>query len=247
MSAILTAAANLLELGTTTLTAGTAEAAYPLYRLYDRRPTLEFRGTAAATTTIHVDQGAAGAQAVDRLMVSPGHNLAGVTLDCQWSENNADWTPATAQWTGAAGLIEKTWAALTKRYWRFTATSPAAAPRITELFLTSTATWARNPSRPTGDEDDIHNVIADETASGADRFIVMGADKRQRNYDLPNILAAQAAQLHALNTAWGGAKPFWICDHNAVWIFVRLASPVRIREIRGGGFSAELRVVEVIG
>ena len=246
MATIQTAHINLLELGTTTLSTGAAAAGYPLYRLYDRDLGRLFIGSAATTTVVKVDQGAGGTQAVDRLLIPSGHNLAGVTLDIEWSTDDASWTAATAQWTGAAGDIDKSWSALTKRYWRFTMTSPAAAPQVGELWLTETTTWARNPSRPGGPQESIHNVTVAVTAEGRVRFEVNGPSLRQRNYTLRNISSAQRVQYEALWTAFGGSKPFWlVSDHEGNAIYGRFVAQPQLSEVAPGVFNATLAFLEV--
>lgn len=245
MATVLTAHVNLFADGTTTLKAGSAAAGYPLYRVHDRDPGRMFVGSAAATTIIHVDQGAGGTQAIDRLLVASGHNLAGVTLDVEWSTDDASWTAATTQWTGAAGVIDKSWSALTKRYWRFTITSPAAAPQIGELTLTSTTTWTRNPQRPGGPQEKIHNVTVALSAEGRPRFEVNGSSLRQRGYLLTSIGSTQRAQFEALWDAWAGAKPFWCYDHEGAWIFVRFLAQPQLSERAVGYFDARCELLEV--
>lgn len=245
MATISTAHLNLFEIGTTTLSAGTETTGYPVYRVHDRDQGRLFVATTAETTIVHVDQGAAGAQAVDRLIISSGHNLAGVTLDIEWSDDDAAWTAATTQWTGAAGDINKSWTAITHRYWKFTATSPAAAVQIGEIFLTETTTWARNPSRPGGPQELLHNVTVAITAEGRVRFEVNGPSLRQRNYTLQNISSTQRTQYEALWTAYAGSKPFWLYDHEANWIFGRFVAQPQIAEVNAGVFNATMAFLEV--
>jgi hypothetical protein len=66
---------NILESSTVSLTAGTEDNNYPLYRIYDRNIGRKFKPTLAETIEIKIDQGASDNQIVDRLFIA-GHNLA---------------------------------------------------------------------------------------------------------------------------------------------------------------------------
>jgi hypothetical protein len=236
---------NLLEWGTVSLQAGTADDSYPLTRLYDRNIGREFRTTAAVTTAIQIDQGSSGSGSIDRLLVPSGHNLNGMTLDVRYSDNGSAWSYAS-QWTGAAGLINQSWVTAVHRYWRFVITSPASIPRIPELFFTSTQAWTRNPSRPSGDIDPAFNVKREETAGGQSRFLVMGAARRHRAYRVERCSASMATSILTLNDYWAGSSPFWFCDPDGNWIFGELLSPIRMREVSYGVYSFEFDFQEVL-
>ncbi|MBI5634854.1 MAG: hypothetical protein HZA15_15410 [Nitrospirae bacterium] len=238
---------NILETSTVTIGAGSASASYPLYRLSDRNIGRLFKAGAAETLKIKIDQWASPLP-VDRLLIPSGHNLSGMTSDVEWSTDDISYTPAITQWAGAAGLINKEYAAaLTKRYWQFTLTNPAAVPQFAELFLTSTYTWERNPSRPAGPFDDEHNTENIEYRSGGDGFAVYGPAKRVRNYLMPSCGAAQLANILALNAAWAGSKPFWLCDENGVWIYGKLTKKIETKEIAAGAYSFDFNFKEVLG
>jgi hypothetical protein len=245
MALIKTAHVNMLEAATVTLTAGTAATGYPLYRLYDRDIGRPFVGSAAATTTVHVDQGAGGTQAVDRLLIPDGHNLAGVDLDLEHSPDNSTWTPALAGWTGVAGDINKEWASIVRRYWRFTATSPAAAPSLAELWLTATDTWTREAARPGGAQEPVHNVTVAVTATARVRFEVNGPSLAQGNFSLTRMPTAQKDQLLVLWASWAGSKPFWVCDPWGAWLYVRPVSALNLREVGAGVWDASFAYLEV--
>jgi hypothetical protein len=247
MSNILTCAVNLLEASTVTLTTGAAAPGYPLYRIKDRDIGRVFAGSAAVTTTIKIDQGAAGAQAVDRLFIPAGHNLSGVWLGIAYSSDDSSYTNAVTAgaWASSAADILKSWTSLVRRYWRFTITTPAAAPYFAELFISPTESWARNPQRPGGDEEDVHNVTVLRSSPGRPRYAVNGPSRRQRHYTLKNIGSAQRTQLKALWSEWRGGKPFWLCDHEGVWIYGEITAPLRLRETGAGTWGATLDFLEV--
>lgn len=246
MSAIITAYRNLLESATVTLTAGTEDISYPLYRLYDRHIGRPFKTTAAVTTDIRIDQGAAGSTAIDRLLIPAGHNLAGAKLDILHSTDNITYTAAVTQWTAAAGVIDKAWSPLTKRYWKFRITTPAATPSIPELFLTSSYAWERQPVRPTSPMDTEFNAISETTSSGAERFLIMGLPRRKRVYGVPRFGAAMQAQMRALYDAWAGAYPFWLCDHEGSWIYGALSAPMQLVEHGPGIYGGTVEFIEVL-
>jgi hypothetical protein len=129
-------------------------------------------------------------------------------------------------------------------WWKFIVLSPSVTPELTELFLTDAYQWSRNPSRPTGPLDQEHNVRADQDAAGRMRYVEFGDPKELRSYSLPNIDEAQKDELVALNNTWLGKKPFYLKDHEGVWIFGRLASRIDLTEILNERYSAVFDFIE---
>lgn len=239
---------NILESGAVTLAAGTAHASFPLYRLHDRNIGRVFKTTAAVTTEVLVDQGASGNLAVDQLLIPPGHNLDGETLDIKYSDNDSDYYEAVSQWVqSGSGLIDKSWSSITHRYWKFIVTSPSNAPEIPELFLTSTYEWERDASkRDSGPYDPEFNVLAEQTAAGHNRFLVRGSAKKRRRYHAPNVGETQKDNLVTMNDAWAGAVPFWLKDHEGVWIYGRLRAPIALKPVTYQRYSFDFDFVEVL-
>lgn len=236
---------NILESATVTLSAGAADADYPLWRLYDRNVGRMFKAQAAVTLTVKADQGA-NVLPADRLLIPGGHNLSGMVLDIKWSDDDVTYTAAVAQWVGAAGNIDQSWGSLSKQYWKFIITSPGVIPYLHELFLTSTYTWEKNPARPTGELDTIFNVERLLSAGGQVRYLDHGAAKRQRSYHMPRCGEAQKTNIEALNAAWAGYKPFWLYDHNGILIFGELRKPIALKEIGYQTYSFDFDFIEVI-
>jgi hypothetical protein len=185
-------------------------------------------------------------EVADRLLIPSGHNLSGETLDLKWSHDGVNYFTAVAQWTGAAGHMNKSWTSNSPRYWKFIVTDPTSAPQLAELFLTSTYEWVRNPARPAGPLDDIFNVEHGQTASGQDRFLVHGDEKRQRVYHLPRCGETQKDNTIALNDAWAGSKPFWLEDHGGNWIYGRLRRPLNLKEVAHQSYSFDFDFLEVL-
>ncbi len=237
---------NILETSSVTLAQGAVNASYPLYRLWDRDIGRMFEAAAAATIEVRIDQGAVPA-GVDRLFIPGGHNLSGVALDLQHSDDDVTYTSIGAWAQADANLIVKSFTTAAHRYWKFIAANPAFAPQMAELFLTSTYTWEKLPGRPGGPFEDVFNVKSDVTASGLDRFLIFGNSKRQRIYKVVNAGAAQQANALALNAVWSGAMPFWLYDHEGNWIFGKLAKPLNLKETGAGKFEFDFNFLEVLG
>jgi hypothetical protein len=221
---------NILETSTVYLQTGSAQAAYPLWRLYDRDIGRIFAAAAASTLVVQVDQGASGNIAVDSLFIPAGHNLSGLALSLAYSADNSAYTNAVTAWTQADALdIIKTWTAITRRYWRFSITSPAKIPQFAELFLSSVYTWETNPLLPKGAYDPVFNVAVKTTAAGQDRFLIQGAAKRRRSYTV-SCDETQAENISAFYDAYAGYKPFWLRDDDGIWIYGRLSGELQLTE-----------------
>jgi hypothetical protein len=245
---------NLLETSTISLTTGTAEAAFPLFRLRDRFNDDIFKTTAAETTTVHIDQGADNNIAADRLFIPAGHNLGGTpppgeTLKIQYSDNNADWFDAVAPWVQSGDeLINKSWTSITHRYWRFIVDSPAVKPEFSELFLTQTYTLERDFNQATGNLDDIFNSQNVITAAGHDRFVIRGIRRRQFNYRKDHgVTEAMRTSIETFNENWAGAYPFWFEAETDLWVFGKLTTRINLQEKTENIYRIEFNFLEVLG
>jgi len=237
---------NILETSNVSLSAGTEDPDYPLYRLYDRDIGKIFSPTQAETIEIKIDQGSSPL-AVDRLLIPAGHNLDGMTLDIKYSDDDINYSPAVSSWVQSGnGIIEKNWGSAIHTYWKFIITSPSGIPQISELFLTQTYEWERNPARPAGPFEDRFNVERDETAGGNVRYLVHGDPRKYRYYHVPRCTQAQRANIESLYRAWAGSKPFWLCDHEGNWIYGELLRPIELREEGAGKFSFIFEFLEVL-
>lgn len=240
------ASKNILESSSVSLGAGVEDPSYPLYRLYDRAAGRAFRPAGAGAVEIIIDQGSDAPLPVDRMFIPPGHNLDGMTLGIEHSEDGATYTYAISPWPAASGLIEKSWTPLARRYWKFTIESGSTLPELSELFITQTYEWEKDPPRPAGPFDPEFNVEHSQTASGADRFLVSGQRKRRRRYSMPACNKAQKDNIEAVFSDWAGSRPFWLCDHEGNWMFGRLAGPLNLREVAHQTYSFDFDFVEVL-
>jgi len=237
---------NILDTSTVSLSAGAEDPSYPLYRIYDRDVGRPFKASAAATLEIKIDQGPYP-DSVDRLLIPSGHNLNGMTLGIKHSDDDLTYSDAVTQWVqSGTGLIEKSWNQTTARYWKFIITAPASIPGMAELFLTGTYEWQRLPARPAGPFEDVFNAESDASANGMERFLIHGNPKRQRVYRMANAGSVQKANILDLNSAWQGAKPFWLEDHEGNWIYGKLRKPIELKEEGYGRYSFEFDFLEVL-
>ncbi len=215
---------NILE--NSTLTVTTESASFPKYRLADRDIGKLFKGTAFASPfAIKADQGATTIYEVDRLIIPVGHNLSGLACSLRYSTDNfsADDHEAVGWTQGDALLIDKSFTAATKRYWKLNVTAPATIVEMPELFLGKNYIFAANPLWGAR-EIRRRNVVADTTRAGYDRDVKFGESKRARAYELKDILAAQKAELEALEALCEGVKGFYLDDHTGTVIFGKLLS-----------------------
>ncbi len=237
---------NILEISTVTLATGTEDPTYPLYRTYDRDVGLQFRPTAAVTTTIKIDQGSAPI-AIDRLIVPAYHNLSGVGLSWKASDADSGYADVLASWTqGDNLLINKSAAAsLTHRYQKFTIASPSAIPYISELFIGATYEFEVNPVLPKGAYEPLFNVDRSERFDGKPRYWVKGSARRQRHYNVKNADPVQSANFMTFYAAWAGSKPFWLRDDTGIWIFGELTAVADMQDDEFGT-SFSLSFLEVL-
>jgi hypothetical protein len=202
---------NILEDATVTVNVG-ADTGYPAARLYDRAVSFFWKKTGTAAIEIHIDQGAASILPVDFLAIHR-HNLNGEDITWEYSDNDADWSPAVAAWTQGDNLqiIKTLAAAATHRYWRVTITS-MTDPMIGEVWMGTrlVVTVLANPS-PAGGQ--VPNRQRNRTIGGVTRTTNFGPAVWQFSY----AAALSAAQL----TAWQAAMddlddyclPFYVTDH----------------------------------
>lgn len=244
MSKIITYNKNILEDGTVTVSPA-ENASYPAYRLYDRLLGRLFKfGSAINPSTIHVDQGTAPIE-IDTLIMPTGHNLTGLTLTLEYSDNNSAWTTAKSWSQSGNTQIEQSFTASTHRYWRLSIASPSTAPQIGELFLTKSYTWDRNPDELDRKIYPIFNVQRIEDASGIPRFYKAGESKRNYEYVLSKISSTHRTAIVSLNTEWAGKNPFWMKDPDSTLIFGELVAPLDF-SLSGDFADVSFKFLEVL-
>lgn len=203
---------NILETGTVTVT--TENTSFPKYRLYDRDIGLLFKGTAFASPfAIKVNQGASPIYEVDRLIIPAGHNLNGLACSLRYSTDNfgSDDHEAIGWTQGDALLIDKTFTAAIKEYWKLNITAPATIVELPELYLTKAYTFTRNPSWGFA-YGDKRNVVREESLDGHVQKTKWGDPRVHQKYDLTKILDAQKTAMKAWDDHCEGSKSFYIED-----------------------------------
>jgi len=244
---IKTAYINLLETSTVSLASGTERTDRPLRRLYDRKMGVPFSPDGTGLTEVLIDQ-AGSMQPIDRMLIPGGHNLDGMDIDIQYSDDAILFTSTTGgMWTQSGNdLINKSWSPIVKRYWKIVINPVGTAPEIMELFLTSTYTWERDPGRggsgPFGHEFNVERICS---SAGQTRYIIHGDMKRRRRYSVPNAGETQMSNLLDLNYSCGNGMPFWLRDHEGAWIYGELSSPVNTRPVVSGRYSVDFDFLEI--
>lgn len=215
---------NILE--NSTLTVTTENTSFPKYRLYDRDIGKLFKGTAFASPfAIKADQGASPIYEIDRLFIPVGHNLNGLVCSLRYSTDNfaADDNEAVGWTQGDALLIDKTFTAQTKRYWKLNVTAPATIVELPEMFLGKTYTFLTNPLLGAR-QGRRRNVYSDESRSGLDFDAEFGDLKRFRNYEFKDTGSSQETEIEAMETLCRGIKPVWLEDHLGNVFFAKILS-----------------------
>jgi hypothetical protein len=215
---------NILENSTVTVT--TENASFPKYRLYDRDIGKLFKGTAFASPfAIVIDQGATISYEVDRLLIPVGHNFNGLACSLRYSTDNfsSDDHEAVGWTQGDALLIDKTFSAQTKRYWKLNVIAPATIAELPEMFLGKSYTFLTNPLLGAR-QGRRRNVQSDESRSGYDRDVKFGELRRFRNYEFKDTDSSQETELETMETLCEGIKPVWLEDHLGNVFFAKILS-----------------------
>lgn len=228
---------NILETSTVDVT-GDPDTGYPEERLFDRSAALLWKDTVTEAKTFHVDQGAADIKDVDLLYIA-GHNFDGEDLTWEYSDNDADWTPAVTGWTqdGNDPIVKTLSAAATHRYWRVTVTS-MDNPMCGEILMSLGRSF-QVLGKPRPVEQPKGNVKWQESIGGLERSIKLGPERRGWNYELrfnsSTILTSFKAAMEDLDDL---SKPFLLYALNGEYFLARrLADP-------GYEYEAPLRYYE---
>lgn len=247
MSNVIIAYRNILETGTVTVT--TENSSYPAYRLYDRDIGLLFKGTAFANPfAIKVDQGAVISYEVDRLIIPPSHNLNGLACSLRYSNDDfaADDHEAVGWTQGDALVINKSFAAATKQYWKLNVIATATIVEMPEMYLTKAYTFEENVAYAGLVEATKKNVQREESLSGLVQRTKFGEAKRGRSYQLNYIGDAQKANLKVWDSHYDGIKYFYVVDHAGSLIFMELLNDLEFIPAAPGIWSCSLELMEVL-
>jgi hypothetical protein len=238
---------NILENSTVTVT--TENTAFPRYRLYDRDVGKLFKGNSIpANFYITLDQGATTQYEVDRLIIPAGHNLNGLLVKLQYSTDNFSSNIVDASsWTqSGSGLIDKSFTAQTKRYWRLNIAAPASAPQLAEMFLTRAYSLAKGPAYEGLSDAYRRNNERLETRSGRVRSVKFGELRRYRKYVIQNLPASQKTEFESWEELCEGVKSVYITDHNSETYFCEILNEIQFRPVSSSLWGVDLDLLEVL-
>lgn len=217
---------NLLDAPSIVTVSGEATGK-PKERLFDRDIGLPYQDSASAGTRTDpkVDQGAGGTQAVDTWAIAAGHNLSGAPLSLESSPDDTNWTVRDSLTPSGNGLIFRSIASVTARYWRHQII-PGAAPSMAEFFLTQAVTLASGYLSENGMEQGLlGNVLEHQSRAGYVWEASLGPERWVAKYPLRNLSAADKTAMEALfRTIKAGAKFLWIKDADGVVRWVKWES-----------------------
>jgi hypothetical protein len=235
---------NILETATVTVT--TENSSFPKYRLYDRDKGKLFKGTAFASPFWILINQATTIYEVDRLIIPAGHNLNGLACSLRYSTDNfsSDDHEAVGWTQGDALIINKSFTAQTKQYWKLQVTAPATIVELTEMFLGKDYLFERNVKLDLTEETR-RNMLRQASSSGYARWVKCGEKKEYRAYDL----IAEGAQKTNLESWWSAldsVKPFYIFDHNSDLIFMEMLNELSFIPLSNSFWSTKLELLEVL-
>ncbi len=185
----------------------------------------------ASATREYSITGGISSVSVSALIIAAGHSIGGLAYTLAKSADGSSWTTVSSGTLAAGtGTIVIEFAATTGAHWKLALPDSTDAV-LTEIFLTNIYTFTRNPARPSGALETKYNVETTETYSGSPRYIDRGDARRVREYDFVSAPVAMATEIKSQLDALGGAKDWWLCDHEGAWMFGNLTAPMAPAEV----------------
>ena len=235
---------NRLEDTTSTVTVSVAAATgKPVTRVYDRRKSLQYEGSAAVQTDIDVDLGSSLACSAWAFL---NHNISGFTLEL-FAEDASPPTVSQDSLDPAAADFLRTFTEATKRYWR--ARLPdlgATVPLVGEFFLGVHKTLP-NPSYGQGE---LYRglVERDETRAGYVWKARLGTVRTELALHWNVMTDANWTILKAaFDQAYQSAKPFPMIDHDSnLWFVEFKENSLRRRRLFTGLNEVEATFLQVL-
>ena len=234
-----------------------ADADWPQYRLIDDHPGNLFRFDASGSGRyLDLDRGAAGLEAIDRLLISAGHNLSGETLEVLSSTSGAFAGEETSLGSVVAtsALVDKDLTSSTDRYWRMTI-SGTGQWELPDWWLTRNRTPSRGPDPQYRDREKEPNERTSTTPAGHDFVLQKGSPRRVFEYRWHRVTDTDLDIFDDLRDAIGGgaSAPFWIdsTDDGQTAALVRLVDLLSFEQERAHpsqsvGYEIEMKAREVI-
>ncbi len=178
---------------------------------------------------------------VENGLATTGGTGAGATINI----TGVDATDAVAWTQSGSGLIDKTFTAQTKRYWRSNIASPAAAPELAEMFLTKQVTFIFNPEYggPVGKK---RNVDRTESSAGQAQKIKNGEARRPYKYGWSILETAEKTLFEAWDDHCDGIKNFYLIDTDGNTVFVERLGDLMFVPIGPGQYQTAFDLLEVL-
>lgn len=193
----------------------TLDADFPKAHAIDGRLEAQVKLDAAAggDWTLTVDRGAGSLEAIDRLIIPAGHNLASVAGDLmlEADDNSGFTTPTTLlDFTPAAGLIDQSFTSNTERYVRLKRDNAAVVWQLGELYLTRTRQPTRGPVNAWEDPF-VPNVETFQTLAGVTGSEQFGSPRRTFNMVWRGLSGTDLAVFDELlsRIGYGPGIPFY--------------------------------------
>ncbi len=197
---------------------------FPVDNLIDDRAGSLFKFTSSgADSTIDIDRGAAGLEAVDRLIIPAGHNFTG-TYDLEADDNSGFSSPTAlvtaATWAAAGAQHDISFTANTEQFLRikWLATAQWEVPQIV---------WTRKRTPVVGPNSIFLDRLEDSTLdfskpSGVIASLQLGPDRRRFQYQYRFIESADELVFDAIWLDTKTLNPFWLDpafdDEPVIWV-----------------------------
>lgn len=234
---------NILEKAQITILTGDEDPNYPLYRIYDRDIGRYFRTN--SPTNLKLKLVFSDNILIDRIIIPSGHTLNGTTITIKYIENDIENNILTFSQSDS-NIIDRSFTPINKSQYIIEITNATDKISFTELFLTETYTFERNPVLPFGFLDKVYNVRNEIDIYGRDRFYEYGPPKERREYTLYNVNYSQVMKILELLNETGMKKPFFLYDHNSQIIYGKLIEEPNIKQTAYDRYSLTLKFLEVL-
>lgn len=204
-----------------TLATGTFETDGQKEFLSDGQFTLARITHSGSVVELDVDRGAAGLEAIDRLVIPVGHNLDTIVWNV---ESGSSFPPTTSRGAGTfsgAGIIDESLTSSTDRYWRLNLVG-SVTHEIPQLLFTATVTTSIRGPEPPWIDRVLDGAIRNEKQSGARAILQPAPSRRLFEYSYRAVKNADRTTLRALIAAVGRHQPFILDpafdDEGPVWV-----------------------------
>lgn len=222
----------------------TPDALTPIAYLSDRATQKLYQGTVANTGVSYLYCRPTSGYC-NAVIIPAGHGFAGQTVAASYKPSSPGARVELASVTAAAGVVIVEFGRLTDPWQMEAHFQYAGALALGELSFADVYTTTRLPSRQSSRWHTKPTVDILETYSGGDLALITGTDRRVREYHYPHMDTTMKDELLARIGGYRGRVPFWLCDHEGVWIFGRLTEDLAIEEVGYGQFSCDLKFTEV--